>query len=117
MGANLNPLDVEALEKSVNDSAVRVSTIWISFLVFGLYLAIAAGGTTHRQLFLGEPIKLPILDINLPLVGFYFLAPLLFVIFHVYVLAQVLLLARTAGAYNEAVKHAMPFAADRARIR
>jgi uncharacterized protein YjbI with pentapeptide repeats len=117
MAANLDPFDVEALEKSVNDSAVRVSTIWISFLVFGLYLAIAAGGTTDRQLFLEEPIKLPILDINLPLVGFYFLAPLLFVIFHVYVLAQVLLLARTAGAYDEAVEHAMPVAADRARIR
>jgi uncharacterized protein YjbI with pentapeptide repeats len=117
MGANLNPFDVEALEKSVNDSAVRVSTIWISFLVFGLYLAIAAGGTTPRQLFLEEPIKLPVLDINLPLVAFYFLAPLLFVIFHLYVLVQVLLLARTAGAYNEAVEHTMPVAADRARIR
>jgi hypothetical protein len=117
MGANLNPFDVEALEKSVNDSAVRVSTIWISFLVFGLYLAIAAGGTTPRQLFLEELIKLPVLDINLPLVAFYFLAPLLFVIFHLYVLVQVLLLARTAGAYNEAVEHTMPVAADRARIR
>jgi uncharacterized protein YjbI with pentapeptide repeats len=117
MGANLNPFDVEALEKSVNDSAVRVSTMWISFLVFGLYLAIAAGGTTSRQLLLAEPINLPVLDINLPLVGFYFLAPLLFVIFHLYVLVQVLLLARTAGAYDEAVEHAMPVAADRARIR
>jgi len=29
----LDPFDVEALEKSLNDSAARVSTIWISFLI------------------------------------------------------------------------------------
>jgi hypothetical protein len=48
----IDPFDVEALEKSLNDSATRVSTIWISFLIFGLYLVIAAGTVTHRQLLL-----------------------------------------------------------------
>ena len=109
----LDPFDVAALEKSVNDSAVRVSTIWVSYLIFGLYLVIAAGNVTHRQLFLEEPIKLPVLNIDLPLVGFFFLAPILFVVFHVYVLVQVLLLARTA-AYNEAIGHTIKVAADRA---
>ena len=117
MAANLDPFDVEALEKSVNDSAVRVSTIWVSFLVFGLYLVIAAGGTTHRQLFLEEPHKLPVLDIYLPLVGFFVLAPALFVIFHIYVLVQVVLLARTAAAYDEAVEHAASATSDRVRLR
>jgi uncharacterized protein YjbI with pentapeptide repeats len=113
----MDPFDVGALEKSVNDSAARVSTIWVSFLVFGLYLVISAGGTTHRQLFLEEPIKLSILNMDLPLVGFFVLAPALFVIFHVYVLVQVLLLARTAAAYDEAVEHTVLVASDRARVR
>jgi uncharacterized protein YjbI with pentapeptide repeats len=117
MGALVDPFDVEALEKSVNDSAVRVSTIWASFLVFGLYLVVAAGSTTHRQLFLEEPIKLSILNIDLPLVGFFVLAPVLFVIFHAYVLVQVLLLARTAAAYDEAVEHTALNASDRALVR
>ena len=95
---------MEALEKSLNDSATRVSTIWISFLIFGLYLVIAAGTVTHRQLLLEDPVKLPVLNIDLPLVGFFFLAPILFVVFHAYVLLQVLLLGRTAAAYNEAVE-------------
>jgi hypothetical protein len=30
------------LERSFNDSALRVSTIWVSFLIFALYLVIAA---------------------------------------------------------------------------
>lgn len=103
----IDPFDVEALEKSLNDSATRVSTIWVSFLIFSLYLLTAATTVTHRQLFLAEPVKLPVLNIDLPLWGFFFLAPILFVIFHTYVLLQVILLARTAAAYDDAVKKAV----------
>ena len=117
MADKVDPFDVEALEKSLNDSATRVSTLWISFLIFGLYLVIAAGTVTHRQLLLEDPVKLPVLNIELPLVGFFFLAPILFVIFHAYVLIQVLLLGRTAAAYNEAVEHNIKVAADNARVR
>ena len=109
--------NVEALERSLNDSATRVSTIWISFLIFGLYLLAAAASVTHRQLFFDAPIKLPVLNIDLPLSGFFFLAPILFVIFHVYVLIQVLLLARTAATYNEALDRAVKVRAEKAAMR
>jgi hypothetical protein len=99
----IDPFDVEALEKSLNDSATRVSTIWVSFLIFSLYLLIAATTVEHRQLFLAEPVKLPVVNIDLPLWGFFWLAPILFVIFHAYVLIQLILLARTAAAYDAAV--------------
>jgi uncharacterized protein YjbI with pentapeptide repeats len=112
-----DPFDVKALEQSVNDSAVRVSTIWVSFLVFGLYLVVAAGAVTHRQLMLEDPVKLPVLNVDLPLVGFFVLAPVLFVILHAYVLVQVLLLARTAAAYNEALERSVAVVSDRARVR
>src|SRR5215475_1802010 len=100
----LDPFDVTALERSLNDSATRVSTIWISFLIFGLYLVIAASTVTHRQLLMEDPVKLPVLNIDLPLVGFFLLAPILYVTFHAYVLIQVLLLGRTALAYNAALE-------------
>jgi hypothetical protein len=102
----LDAFDVSALERSLNDSATRVSTIWVSFLIFSLYLLTATATVAHRQLFLAEPLKLPVLNIDLPLLGFFFLAPVLFVILHVYVLLQVLLLARTAAVYNTAVERA-----------
>lgn len=101
-----DPYDIEALESAVNDSATRVSAIWITFLIFSLYLLIAATTVTQRQLLLAEPVKLPVLNIDLPLWGFFFLAPILFVILHAYVLLQVLLLGRTAAAYNAAVERA-----------
>ena len=104
MADKLDPFDVEALERAVNDSATRVSAIWISFLIFSLYLLVAATTVTQRQLFLAEPVTLPVLNIALPLWGFFFLAPILFVILHIYVLLQVLLLGRTTAAYNAAVE-------------
>src|ERR1022692_3327961 len=108
MAEKLDPFDVAALERALNDSAVRVSTIWVSFQLFSLYLLIAATTVEHRQIFLAEPTKLPVLNIDLPLWGFFFLAPILFVLLHIYVLLQVLLLGRTAAAYNAAVERNNP---------
>src|SRR5262249_8534454 len=107
MAEKLDPFDVAALERSLNDSAARVSTIWVTYLIFALYLLIATGTATHRQLFLEEPLKLPPLNIDLPLYWFFVLAPVLFVLLHIYVLLQVLLLGRTAAAYNKAVNRAV----------
>jgi uncharacterized protein YjbI with pentapeptide repeats len=117
MAEYIDPFDIPALEKSVNDSAVRVSTIWVSFLVFGLYLAVAAGTVTHHQLFVEDPVRLPTINVELPLIAFFLLAPLIFVLFHLYILLQVLLLARTASAYNDALANTVKVASDRALIR
>jgi uncharacterized protein YjbI with pentapeptide repeats len=115
--AKIDSFDIGALEKAVNDSAGRVSGIWLSFVAFSAYLAAAASMITHRQIFLEEPIKLPTVNIDLPLVASAILLPLLFVIYHIFVLLQVVLLARTADTYNEAIEHAVPEAPDRTRIR
>jgi hypothetical protein len=64
--------EAEALAAALNHSAERVQTLWFSFLTFMLYLAIATGTTTHRMLFLEEPLNLPVLNIKLPLLGFIF---------------------------------------------
>ena len=103
----LNPFDVEGLEKSLSDSAARVSTIWISYLLFGLYLLVTAGTATNKQLLLAEPIKLPALGTEVPLVSFFVLSPIFFVLLHFYVLLQTLLLGRTARAYDDALNRTL----------
>lgn len=115
--SKIDPLDIGALERSVNDSATRVSAIWLSFVAFSAYLAAAVSNISHRQIFLEEPIKLPTINIDLPLVASAILLPLLFVIYHVYVLLQVVLLARTAAAYNQAIERAVPDAQDSTHVR
>ncbi len=113
----VDPYDVEALEKAINESAVRVSTIWVTYLLFGLYLITAVGNVTSRQLLTGAPFKLPVLNIDLPLIGFFFLAPSLFMVLHAYVLLQLVLLARTAFVYGEAVEFQLPIPAHQERVR
>jgi hypothetical protein len=68
------------------------------------YIGIAAGGVTHKDLLLENPVKLPFLNVDLPLVAFVFLAPILFVIVHAYTLVHFVLLAAKAGAYDKALR-------------
>ncbi|HEY8008138.1 MAG TPA: pentapeptide repeat-containing protein [Methylocella sp.] len=100
--------EAEALAASLNRSAERVQTLWFSFLIFMVYLAIATWTTTHRMLFLGEPLNLPVLNIKLPLLGFYILTPVIFVTFHFYMLLNLVLLARTAKSFEDALGRAFP---------
>jgi uncharacterized protein YjbI with pentapeptide repeats/uncharacterized protein (DUF2235 family) len=95
----------------------QVSTIWISYLLFGLYLLVAAGTTNHRQLLLQDSFKLPALGTDVPLVWFFALSPIIFVLLHFYVLIQVLLLSRTAAAYNSAVNRTAILANENAFVR
>jgi uncharacterized protein YjbI with pentapeptide repeats len=100
--------EAEALAAALNHSAERVQTLWFSFLTFMLYLAIATGTTTHRMLFLESPLNLPVLNISLPLLGFYILTPVIFVVFHFYMLLNLVLLAHTARTFEDALERAFP---------
>jgi hypothetical protein len=65
----------------------------VFFLAFAVFLAAAVGSTTHRALFLEQPVKLPIFGVDLPLVGFCWVAPALFLILHFYMSVQLETLA------------------------
>src|SRR5271165_3092141 len=74
--------------KSLNDASAKCSALWTTFVTLELYLAITFGSITHRALLLEEPVTLPLLNALLPLTGFFFVAPMLLVIFHFYILLQ-----------------------------
>ncbi|MGH6812143.1 MAG: hypothetical protein ACREDM_07280, partial [Methylocella sp.] len=59
-----------------------------------------------RMLFLEEPLNLPVLNIALPLLAFYVLAPVIFVVLHFYMLLNLVLLSRTAKSFEDAVTRA-----------
>src|SRR6476661_10787944 len=96
--------DLGALEKALNDTAGKASVLWTTFVTFELYLAIAFGSVKHRDLFLENPVKLPILNVDLPLVAFFVIAPATLVIFHFYVFLQLYGLATKAREYNELLR-------------
>ena len=109
--------DLDALLTSLNGSAERFQTLWFSFLGLTLYLAIAALATTHRNLLLGEPQTLPILNIKVELLPFYIIAPLLYLVFHFYLLMMLALLARTAAEFDKQLRTTLPGEPERERYR
>ena len=108
---------LDALLASLNGSAERFQTLWFSFLGLTLYLAIAALATTHRNLLLGEPQVLPILNIKVELLPFYVIAPLLYLVFHFYLLMMLALLARTAAEFDKQLRTTLPGEPERERYR
>src|SRR5271169_1334070 len=117
LAPGLDAKNLDALLDSLNGSAERFQTLWFSFLGLTLYFAIAALATTHRNLLLREPQTLPILNIKVELLPFYVIAPLLYFVFHFYVLMVLVLLARTAAVLEKRLRIALPDDADRERYR
>jgi hypothetical protein len=69
--------DLQALRDAVDRASTISGTLWLSYIFVFLYLAIAAGAVTHRDLFFENPVKLPFLNVELPLIGFFVLGPVL----------------------------------------
>ena len=85
--------DLEAIRAAVVDAAGVSAGLWLSYLFVLFYFLVAAGGVTHRDLFFESPVKLPFLNVDLPLEGFFWLGPALFLIVHTYVLLHFVMLA------------------------
>jgi uncharacterized protein YjbI with pentapeptide repeats len=92
--------DLSALRDSVVEAAGVGGGLWFSYLFSLFYLTIATGGVTHRDLLLANPVKLPFLNVDLPLLGFFFIGPLILVLIHVYILLHFVLLANKIGIFH-----------------
>jgi uncharacterized protein YjbI with pentapeptide repeats len=98
--------DPLAWRDAVSDAATVGGGLWLSYLFVFFYLAIAAGGVTHRDLLFENPVKLPFLNTELPLIGFFSISPLIFLVVHAYVLLHFAMLSSKVDAYNrELEKH------------
>jgi uncharacterized protein YjbI with pentapeptide repeats len=95
--------DLDAIKKAVDDAASVSGGLWLSYLFVLFYLAIAAGAVTNADLFFENPVKLPFLNVELPLLAFFFLAPILFLIVHAYTLVHLVMLTDKAKRFNRAL--------------
>jgi hypothetical protein len=111
------PEPIPDLLKAVNEASGKAFALWITFLTVGTYLAIAIGTTTHLQLLLAGPVKLPLLGVDLPLFAFYGFAPPLFLVLHLYVLMQLYLLARLLRLFDSQLQNARMLGQDRQMVR
>ena len=81
---------------AIGNAATLGGGWWLFYLFVLFYLAVAAGAVTHADLFLEKPVKLPFFNVELPLLAFFFVAPLLFLSVHAYTLVNLVLLAGKA---------------------
>jgi len=88
-----DPDDLDELRASADDAGRLVRAAYLTVLSVGVYLAIAIGSTTDLMLVKDEDITLPIINVGLPVWGFYLVAPLLFSLLHLNLLVQLKLLA------------------------
>ena len=109
--------DLDALRTVVVDAAGVGYGLWFSYLFVLFYFAIAAGAITHRDLLLESPVKLPFLNVELPLKAFFILGPLVFLVVHTYVLLHFLLLAGKVGAFHVELQKQIPENEKRAQLR
>jgi hypothetical protein len=109
--------NLDALRNAVVDAAGVGAGLWFSYLFVLLYFLIAVGGVTHRDLFLENPVTLPFLNVDLPLVGFFVLGPALFLVVHAYVLMHFVLLADKVGVFHAELQDQIPDEDVRARLR
>jgi uncharacterized protein YjbI with pentapeptide repeats len=100
--------DLQELRKAVDDAATVVVGLWLSYLFLLFYLAIAAGAVTHIDLLLDNPVKLPFLNVELPLLAFFALAPILFVITHTHTLVHFVLLSGKIKYFHRAIYRQLP---------
>jgi pentapeptide repeat protein len=56
--------DLDAVRKSVEDAAALSAGLWLSYLFVLLYIGIAAGAVTHKDLLLENSVKLPFLNVD-----------------------------------------------------
>ena len=74
------PETTDKLLDSVNETAKIARTSLLFFLVVALYLLIIVGTTTDLMLLRGEIVALPLMEVGVPVVVFYTVAPLIFLL-------------------------------------
>ncbi|MDD5580285.1 MAG: pentapeptide repeat-containing protein [Methylobacter sp.] len=84
---------IEKLLEAANSASQTVAALHIAFMAFAAYLGVIVWGTTHEDLLRISPVKLPILDVELPLTAFYSFVPWMVVLLHFNLLMQLELLS------------------------
>jgi hypothetical protein len=100
--------DLEEIKKAVEDAASVSGGLWLSYLFVLSYIAIAAGAVTHEDLLLVRPVKLPFLNVELPLLAFFALAPFVVLIIHAYALMHFIMLGKKASRFHNELRLQFP---------
>jgi uncharacterized protein YjbI with pentapeptide repeats len=92
--------DAKELLKDVNEASKHLAVLHLAYLAICAYVLVIVLGTTDLNLLIGKLIRLPIVDVEVPLTGFYLIAPWLLVLLHFNLLFQLQILSRKLHVFN-----------------
>ena len=95
--------DLESFQNAVNESASRVRGLWLGYIALLTYLLISVLTVTHRDLLLENRVNLPVLQVELSLIGFFSVAPIFFLINHFFLLLQLFGLGQRLQEFNNKI--------------
>src|SRR4249920_2399056 len=95
--------DPKELLEEANGASNPASSAWIAFLALLAYVVVTLAGVSHKNLLLNSPVKLPIINADIPLVGFFQYAPAMLLLVYLSLLVQHVILARKYRKFTDAI--------------
>jgi Pentapeptide repeats (8 copies) len=78
-------------------------TAWLAFLLLLTYVVVTLASVSHKDLLLNSPVRLPIINADIPLVGFFQYAPAMLLLVYLSLLVQHVILARKYRRFTDAI--------------
>ncbi|MDD5319674.1 MAG: pentapeptide repeat-containing protein [Methylococcales bacterium] len=88
----------------VRAEAAELRSFTITFMSLLLYVAIIISSTSHEQILRIDPVKLPLLNVDIPIVGFFWFMPGFLFFLHLYILLQHYLFSQRAFRFRAALE-------------
>jgi uncharacterized protein YjbI with pentapeptide repeats len=95
--------DVKAYLDEANATSEPARTAWLAFLLLLTYVIVTLASVSHKDLLLNSPVKLPIINTEIPLVGFFQYAPAMLLLVYLSLLVQHVIVARKYRRFTDAI--------------
>jgi Pentapeptide repeats (8 copies) len=95
--------DAKDFLDEANGASNPASSAWIAFLLLLAYVVVTLAGVDHKNLLLNSPVKLPIINADIPLVGFFQYAPAMLLLVYLSLLVQHVILSRKYRKFTDAI--------------
>ena len=97
------PEDAKEFLDEANRASDPAWSSWLAFLLLLTYVVVTLASVSHKALLLNSPVKLPIINADIPLVGFFQYAPALLLLVYLSLLVQHVVLARKYRKFTDAI--------------
>ena len=94
--------DAAALLANANSASQHLAVLHIAFMAVCAYILTIVFGTTDLDLLIGKDVRLPVVNVEVSIVGFYAFAPYFVVLVHLSLLLQLQLLSRKLFTFDTA---------------